>query len=303
MLLEKGTHHTRYSCQDFDKNAWSEDMPVSIVLAKLWNKYIPRGKGWFPRFIGRLFGKQLKTYIRTKHGAYLAIEPYSLDVYMHMLNHGRTWNEHVFDACKSFLSDGCVFYDIGANVGYVSIEMARIFEDKLSVISFEPQPSLARIITLSSRLNEFKNIKVFDLMLGDSEGEGELYVGSHSIHASSVTRQRGAACIKRKITTIDKMVETDLIPPPNVIKMDIEGGELAALSGAKKTIATYRPYIIFESDENMDRFGYTRKDVLNLIRAAGAYDFFFIRGVNEDYVPLEDVNVVLDYGDILAVPK
>ena len=300
-MVEKNTHYKHCLCQNFNKNDWNENMPISIIIAKLWNKYIPRGKGWFPRFIGRLFGKGLKTYIRTKHGASLVIEPYSLDVYMHMLNHGRTWNEHVFNVCKSFLSDGCVFYDIGANVGYFSIEMSKIFEDKLSVISFEPQPSLARIIALSSRLNEFKNIKVFDCMLGDNEGEGELYIGSHSIHASSVAREYGSKCIKRRITTIDKMVETNLIPPPNVIKIDIEGGELAALYGAKKTIATYRPYIIFESDENMDRFGYTREDVLNLIKTTGNYDFFFICKENENCVPLEDINMV--YGDILAVPK
>lgn len=279
-------------------------MPVPVTLARLWNKYVPRGKGWFPRLVGRLFGRKLKNhYIRTKHGACLAIEPSSLDVYVYMLNHGRVWNEPVFDACKAFLSNGSVFYDIGANIGYISMEMAKVFGDKVSVISFEPQPLLAYIIALSSKLNGFENVKVFDLMIGESRGEANLYVASHSIHASAVTREKNPTCIRRRISTIDEMVETGSIPPPNVIKLDIEGGELAALSGATKTIASCRPHIIFESDENMERFGFTRKDVLDVIKATGSYDFFFIGGTNCRFIKLEEPNLSSGYTDIIAMPK
>ena len=134
-----------------------------------------------------------------------------------MLNHGRTWNEPVFNACKAFLSSGCVFYDIGANIGYLSMEMAKIFEDKVSVISFEPQPPLAYVIALSGRLNGFENVKVFDLMIGESRGEDDLHVGSHSIHASVVPREKSSTRIRRQIRTIDEMIEDGSIPPPSVI--------------------------------------------------------------------------------------
>jgi FkbM family methyltransferase len=303
-MPENDNYYSPYTCEDIDKDSWHENMPVPIILAKLWNKYIPRGKGWFPRFMGQLFCKNLKNYyIKTKYGAYLAIEPSSLDIYMHILNNGRTWNEHVFDACNALLSNGGVFYDIGANIGYMSIEMASIYGNKVSVMSFEPQPLLAKVISLSSKLNGFENVKVFDLMIGDKHGEAYLYVVSHSIHASAVSREKHSACIKRQISTIDDMIETGSIPPPNVIKIDIEGGELAALSGASATIASYHPYIIFESDVNMDRFGYTRKDVLDLIKATGPYDFFYIAGTKSKIVKIEEENLSLGFSDILAIPK
>jgi FkbM family methyltransferase len=303
-MFDKETRYCAHSCGYIDKDAFTDDLPLIVILARLWNKYIPKAKGWFPRFIGWLFCKRLNNYfIKTKHGAYLVIEPHSLDIYTHVLNHGRTWNEPVLDACTGFLSNGDVFYDIGANIGYISLETAKLFKDKVFIISFEPQPLLANVIALSIKLNGFDNIKVFDLMVGRNHGLTDLFVGSHSIHASSVAREKQSICIKREITTIDEMVIKGSIPPPNVIKMDIEGGEKDALLGSTKTISTFKPYIIFESDINMKRFDYSRKDVLDLINSISSYDFFFISGEKGKFIKIEETNLSLGYSDILAIPK
>ena len=285
----------------FNVFAGKDDISVAVRLAMLWNKYIPRGKGWFPRFIGKVAGKHLRNYMITKHGAILAIEPMGLDVYVHILNHGRTWNEYILDACVSSLSKGDVFYDIGANIGYVSIEIAKLFNDQIRVVSFEPQPELSRIIGISAELNGFKNVQVFDLMLGFEEEETDLYLTSHSIHASAVPREKKYRLIKRKITTIDGLVDSGMAPPPKVIKMDIEGGELKAFLGAKRTIAKYQPCIIFESDTNMRRYGYERSDILSLLKGLGPYSFFFLSS-NGEYIPITELNIADDYSDILAKP-
>ena len=297
------TLYLPYSCGEVTNTLYDEETPVALSLAVLWNKWAPVGKGAIPRLLGRFFGSTLRySYISSKYGAYLVIEPTSLDVYAHMINHGKTWNEHVFDACKTFLKKGSVFYDIGANIGYMSIEMAKAFNDKVQVISFEPQPLLAHSIALSSKLNKFNNLRVFDLMLGESLGKANLYIGSHSIHASAIAREKHSLCISRPVATIDYMVETGCIPPPNVIKLDIEGGELAALAGAKKTICTNRPYIIFESDENMNRFGYSRKNIIDQIKTMGLYDFYFIHSTNCRLVKFNEENSSSCYTDILAIP-
>jgi FkbM family methyltransferase len=283
--------------------AYSGNAPLALSIASLWNKWAPRGKGAFPRLLGRLLASTVNNhYVTTKYGAYLAIDPSSLDVYSYLINNGRTWNEHVFDACRSFLEKGSVFYDIGANIGYMSIEMAKVFEDQVQIISFEPQPSLAHVIALSSKLNRFNNLYVFDSMIGERLGEADLYVGSHSIHASAVARELHSKHLKRTVVTLDFMVDTGCISPPSVIKMDIEGGELSALSGARKTIALYRPHIIFESDVNMERFGYSRLDVIELIKGIAPYDFFFISGKKCELIKLKEENLSLQYNDILAKP-
>lgn len=293
-----------YSCGDIDNTAYSGNTPLLLSIAMRWNKYAPLGKGAFPRLLGRLLGPMVsKNYVTTKYGAYLAIEPSSLDVYTHLINNERTWNEHVFDACRALMKKGSVFYDIGANIGYMSIEMAKIFDGQVEIISFEPQPSLAHVIALSSKLNGFDKISVFDVMLGDQPGEADLYVGSHSIHASSVAREKHSKCIKRQVATVDSLVEAGCIPPPDTIKIDIEGGELSALAGAKKTIASHRPSIIFESDENMERFGYSRKDIIDSINRMAPYDFFFITGKECKLLEITEEKLSLNYSDILAKPR
>jgi hypothetical protein len=139
-------------------------------------------------------------------------------------------------------------------------------------------------------------------MLGQVEGEAELFVGSHAIHASAKPREKNSARVARRVFTIDSLVRNNQVPAPDVIKMDIEGGELSALLGAKAVIATHKPHIVFESDENMKRFGYERKDVLELLSACAAYEFYFIEN-NGSLVPVVTSNLNAPYSDILATVR
>jgi FkbM family methyltransferase len=278
---------------------WKPAHSVVFGAARLWNKYAPRGKGAIPRLLGRTLGKNLQVYVSTAGGARLAVQPSSLDVYVDIVNHGGVWNEHVFTTCASLLEKGHVFWDVGANVGYMSIEMARKFQDEVHVFSFEPQPVLSHIIAVSAALNDFSNVKVFETMLGDVDGEAELYVGSHAIHASARPREKHSKRVTRCVVTIDSLVQTAQVMAPHVIKMDIEGGELSALLGAKDVISTHKPHIIFETDENMIRFGYERKDILQLLSECAPYEFYFI-DKNGSLIPVGPFNLNAPYSDILA---
>jgi hypothetical protein len=88
-------------------------------------------------------------------------------------------------------------------------------------------------IVISARLNGFCGLRVLDLMLGEREGERELFVPSHSIHASIAAREREAKKLKKVVVTADTMVE------------------------ARRTVTRYRPSVIFEADDTMERLGYT----------------------------------------------
>jgi len=120
---------------DLEIGRWTGDNLFPVKLAQLWAKHVPRGKGWFPRVIGRLFADSIHCWIATKRGARLAVVPCSLDAFAAISNQGGTWNEHVFNTCARFLGKGRVFYDIGANVGYMAIEMAQLFGGDLSVVA------------------------------------------------------------------------------------------------------------------------------------------------------------------------
>lgn len=89
------------------------------------------------------------------------------------------------------------FYDIGASVGYISIEMASVLK-KGRVIAFEPQPAL---------------VDVFQVMLGDKPGDSALYVGSHSIHASAMAREAGSQKLSCSMTDDQQGRVRDFVLP------------------------------------------------------------------------------------------
>jgi FkbM family methyltransferase len=288
---------------DEDLRGWTEGVPAPLTAARLWARYAPRGKGAIPRLLGRTFGRNWKRFIRTKRGACLAIEATSLDIYARILNQGGVWEEPVFEACSSMLSDGSVFYDVGANVGFMSIEMGMVHHDRVTVFSFEPQPSLACAVARSAHLTGLARIGVFELMLGDHEGSAELFLVRHSGHASMAPRERHAKRLARTLATVDGMVGSGCIPAPDVIKLDVEGAELKVLFGARQTIAAARPGLVFEANENMERFGHTVRDLLDLVTSLAPYDFFVLVAGGGDVFPIEKWSGRDRHVDIVAVPR
>lgn len=286
----------------FDAGRWREGFTLPMKFASAWVRYAPRGKGWMPRFIGKHCCAGSRAFMRTKCGLKMVIEPSSLDIYTYIVSQGQSWDEHVVDACSSVLKPGGVFYDIGASVGYIALEMAALVGSGGAVIAFEPQPELARAVATSAHLNDFRHLRVFDVMLGDHAGDAALHVGSHSVHASAIPREEGSREVKCAMVTLDSLVESGRIPPPDVIKMDVEGAELLVLQGATSIIRHHKPHIIFESDENMDRYGYKRADILDLLSSLAPYRFSFVTA-DRRRLPLDDANrEARQHADVLASP-
>src|SRR5881394_4343473 len=88
--------------QESDLAGWGERSSWQFKLSRFWSRHMPRGKGWFPRQIGRHFGSMRET-IRTASGARLAIEPSSLDMYCSIENQRGLWDADVLDICSRFL--------------------------------------------------------------------------------------------------------------------------------------------------------------------------------------------------------
>lgn len=291
-----------YVLAAFSGDEWREGFSWPMTLARLWASVAPRGKGWVPRWIGRHLCTSDRVFTRTLHGAKLAVAPSSLDVYTYIASQGNSWDAHVVDACLAEVGAAGVFYDIGASVGYISVEVAARVQGAGTVIAFEPQAALAANIAVSARLNGFAHLKVFQTMLGERVGEGVLHVGSHSIHASAIARELGSASVRCAMTTLDALVLGGAIPPPSIMKIDVEGAELSVFSGARKTIALYRPHLLFESDENMQRYGYRRRDVVDLLDSLCDYRYFFVTAAGARIPLTAETLEDRQHADVLAVP-
>jgi FkbM family methyltransferase len=191
------TSENRLSAETRDR----DDLSAAMRLAVFLNRALPRGKGAVPRWIGSMLHGGPTRHIFTSHGANIVVEPSSLDVYASIVNSGRTWNWHVLAACAALLRPGDTFFDIGANIGFMSLELSMIFRScpgkpGIRVVAFEPLPPLVNAIRASVQLNAGATIEVRDEIVSDFAGTTDLFLGSHSIHASTRAREQDSQMLK-----------------------------------------------------------------------------------------------------------
>lgn len=249
-------------------------LPASLRAGFFWNRYGFKGRGYVPRLIGRRFAREGDYVMQTKHGAKLVIDLTNLDIYATIFNSGGEWEPHIAKACHRLLRHTDVFFDIGANAGCISLDARAALGADIRMCLFEPQPSLSNSIRKSIAANGFNNVQVFEILLGNYDGIGELYLTSHAVHASMIPREKTSDKLVLPVYRVDTLIASGRCPPPDVIKMDTEGAELQILEGMRRTLMERSPTILFEADINMNRFGYNVLDLLKLIGSTGNYDFY-----------------------------
>jgi FkbM family methyltransferase len=251
-----------------------------------------------PRAIGRAVGQKWTVIVTTPAGIRLAVEPSNLDVYTTIMREGGH-EPHVVDTCTTLLPPGGVFYDVGASAGYVSLSVARA-DPGARVFAFEPQRTLAKSLARSARINRSENVVIRTAIVGASDGPGQLYLPSHSVHASTHPPEPGARAVPAEVLRLDSLVAEGAVPGPDVIKIDVEGGERDVLLGAERTISRYEPALVFETIPELTRkFGYEPSDLLSLISSCGDYEFFGIRSDGE----LVPVGSDPEVRDVVAMPR
>ena len=177
--------------------------------------------------------------------------------------------------CERVLRSGDIYYDIGSNTGIFSID-AAITIPNLTVYAFEPQPSLTNHIRRSIDANNLQRVKCLELMLGREEGETTLYLSRQAIRASMIPLERGFQQLRLPMRTVDSLISSGEIEAPDVIKIDVEGAETKVFEGARQTLRTNNPSVIFEADENLVRFGVEVQNVFDSLLQATRYRFYAI---------------------------
>ncbi len=156
---------------------------------------------------------------------------------------------------KEVLEPGMVFFDVGASIGYHSVTASEIVGETGKVVSFEPMRNVYEVLKLNSQLHPNITPEQFAVN-GQGVDYMELqYFGvRHSELSTSFESPRTHRKLPKpeivtvKSVSLDEYVERNNISP-DVIKIDIEGGEMGALIGASQIIREYRPAIIFEGGD------------------------------------------------------
>ncbi len=158
---------------------------------------------------------------------------------------------HLQKAIRQFVSPGCVAYDIGANLGYVSLSLAKRVGSRGRVIAFEPFPQSIANFRKNIEINSIENIRLLEFAASDHAGEVAIRVLENPSTASLVWHRENASAKQFTIRAvrIDDLVEAGDIPFPNFVKIDVEGAEASVLQGMRRTIAAARPILFVECSE------------------------------------------------------
>jgi FkbM family methyltransferase len=163
---------------------------------------------------------------------------------------GGNLESAVQEAMIRHLGRGGVFYDIGANLGFFSLlgaHIAGLAEGR--VYAFEAAPDNAKAIGVNAALNAIANVEVLAVAVADHAGRGRLQVVDDQSWSKLVDYGEHPfteRVIDVELVAIDGLVASGRLAPPDVVKIDVEGAELAVLGGMRETIARHRPAIICE---------------------------------------------------------
>jgi FkbM family methyltransferase len=151
-----------------------------------------------------------------------------------------------------------VCLDIGGNVGIYAAYFARRATCG-RVVSFEPIPLNAALIEVNAALNACENVVVERCAVADFDGTSDFVVGTDAAYSSlrSTGRVGDSAVRKVKVITLDGWLRDSQIRP-SVIKVDVEGAELAVLRGAKTTLSdpNRRPRLLMVETNERNQAAY-----------------------------------------------
>ena len=153
------------------------------------------------------------------------------------------WFLGAYDSLKP--SRGSVVIDAGANVGLFTLRASEWVGESGRVIAVEPVPHNCEILSRNLARNNIQNVTVVPKAVSDASGRIELY----------------GKCVDT--VALDELLEDLGADFPEAIKIDIEGFEVKALRGAKRTLAHARRLAFETHSESLER------EVRSLLVGAG----------------------------------
>jgi FkbM family methyltransferase len=220
-------------------------MPVKQTLYRS-----PRLAGWIRRGLNRAAPAGLTTITVAAGG--LQGMRLTLDLQREKDYWLGTYEPGLQDAIRELVKPGDVVYDIGANIGYISLILAQAVGDKGKVFAFEALPENQVRLRENISLNNLdKRVSVVPVAVIDTAHSVRFLVGpSGGMGKAEGSAGRQEVVYSTSImvagTSLDEFVYGTGHPSPQIIKVDIEGGEVLALPGMQRVLSEARPLLLLE---------------------------------------------------------
>jgi FkbM family methyltransferase len=172
---------------------------------------------------------------------------------------------------ENLVEDGDNFFDIGANIGWYSVNVAATRRNA-QVYSFEPLPKTYKQLATNVELNSVPNVRLHDFGFSNQVGSFPFYYyaqGSGNASSVNLTDRPDVEVVQCNVQTLDGYTATEGIRV-DFIKCDVEGAELLVFQGGLQTIAHDKPMVFSEILRKWSaKFNYDPNEIFVLFRQLG----------------------------------
>jgi len=169
---------------------------------------------------------------------------------------------------RELVQPGWTALDVGANVGAFTVTMAKAVGPTGTVVAFEPQPVVFRMLRASVALNKLANVECRHAAVGRRKGKitvplidpraaynfGGVALGDQGQGKGADGERRKTKRRKVDVVTLDGLKLTAC----HFVKIDVEGMEQDVIAGARRTIGRFRPLLYVENDRAEKAVGLIR---------------------------------------------
>jgi FkbM family methyltransferase len=144
-----------------------------------------------------------------------------------------------------------VIFDIGANTGQTTAEFTRLFP-AATIYAFEPFDESFQ--KLQAAHGTAPHVRLFQVALSDQVGTSRFYTSNHAVMASLLPLSSRAALLTQattagevevQTTTVDRFCGEHGLKGIDILKIDVQGGELRVLQGAEQLLAAGAIRLVF----------------------------------------------------------
>lgn len=217
------------------KQALYHSGPLARLLRRVLNRAAPPGLTIVEVAAGGLAGLQLLLDLHSEKDYWLG-----------------TYEPDLQASVEALVRSGMVVYDVGANIGYISLLLARATGPRGQVFAFEALPANLQRLRANLALNPAGEcVQVIEAAVVECHRPVRFLVGpSGGMGKADGSAGRREFAYAEALDvwglSLDYFVFESGHPAPSVVKMDIEGGEVLALPGMQRLLSEAPPVILLE---------------------------------------------------------
>jgi FkbM family methyltransferase len=183
---------------------------------------------------------------------------------------GEQSDHQEFEIIRRFIRPCDICFDIGANIGYYTLMLAKVAKE---IHAFEPVPLSYHLLKSNIMINGVSNVITNQCAVGNINGETSFNIAVDSAYCGFCDTKivRRAESVRVSVIRLDDYCASHKISHVDFLKVDVEGAESLVLDGAPETLKSRPRFMMVElADCVQEKY---ESSVENIVKTLAAYGY------------------------------